>query len=349
MTKTAVVLYNLGGPNNLDAVRPFLFNLFNDPAIIRLPTPARWVLAKLISKRREVTAKKIYEKIGNKSPILEETRKQAVALQNELKVVGNFKVFVAMRYWHPFLEECLNQVQKFSPDHIVLLPLYPQFSTTTTNSFLAQWEKAIERNNLSIPTSSVCCYPSEPGFVEAVVNSVKRGLKKVEQGPQGFRVLFSAHGIPKKFVKTGDPYQLHVEQSVASIVKELEIDGLDYVICYQSRVGPIQWLKPYTDQVIIKAAKEKKALLIVPVAFVSEHSETLVELDIDYALLAKNYGAPIYERVPTVGITRAYIKGLSRMVLGAKTHHRIFPYGFKRVCPKTSSGCPYTDNSRGFK
>jgi len=321
--------------------------LFNDPAIIRLPTPARWLLAKLLSKRREPTAKNIYKKIGNKSPILEETLSQAAALQAELKTGGNFKVFVAMRYWHPFLEECILEVKAFSPDHIVLLPLFPQFSTTTTNSFLAQWAKSIERMGLCVPTSSICCYPCEPGFVEAIVNSIKLGIEKVKHGPQGFKVLFSAHGIPIKFIKSGDPYQLHVEQTVTCILKELDVDSLDFVICYQSRVGPVEWLKPYTDQVVIEAAKNKKALLMVPVAFVSEHSETLVELDIEYAALAKNNGAPIYERVPTVGIKRPYIKGLARMVLSAKRHHQLFPYGFKRICPEMFSGCPYTGNRRG--
>ncbi len=347
MTKTAVVLYNLGGPNSLDAVRPFLFNLFNDPAIIRLPTPARWILAKFLSKRREPTAKKIYGLIGNKSPILDQTQKQAAALEVELKAEGNFKVFVAMRYWHPFLEECLTQIQQFEPDHILLLPLYPQFSTTTTNSFLTEWKKVEEKTGLAIPTSSVCCYPCESGFVKAVVSNIKLGLKKVRQGSQGFKVLFSAHGIPTKFVRSGDPYQLHVEQTVASVVKELNIKGLDYIICYQSRVGPVEWLKPYTDQVIIKAAKEKKALLVVPIAFVSEHSETLVELDIEYAALARKNGAPIYERAPTVGTTKSYIKGLARMVLSAKPYHLVFPCGFKKNCPKMFSGCPYLDIPRG--
>ncbi len=343
--KTAVVLYNLGGPDGPNAVKPFLFNLFNDPAIMRQPSPVRWLLAKLISSRRAPVARAIYAEIGGGSPILPETQKQADALQARL---GNdeYRVFVTMRYWHPFAEECASDVASWGADKVVLLPLYPQFSTTTTGSFLTVWKKAAAEAGIDAPTSSVCCYPDESGFIEAVAGLTAPAIEKaISSGP--VRVLFSAHGIPKKFVSDGDPYQSHVEKAVSAIVRKLAIPDLDYLICYQSRVGPVEWLKPYTDGAIIDAAKDGKAIVVVPVAFVSEHSETLVELDIEYGKLAADHKAKAYVRVPTVSAQEAYIEGLARLVHEDEGSSGIRPHGGTRICVSESIDCPCGNGPEG--
>ncbi len=312
--KTAVVLFNLGGPDSLPAVQPFLFNLFNDPAIIRLPNPFRWLVAKLISTRRAPVAQEIYAKMGGRSPILPQTEAQARALE---KVLGDgFRVFIAMRYWHPFSDQTAKAVKDWGADRVVLLPLYPQFSTTTTASSLQDWARAAKAAGVSVPTASIGCYSDEAGFVAAQTELLRQALPAAEAKGQ-VRILFSAHGLPKKVVTDGDPYQMQVERSVAAILKLLNRPELDNRICYQSRVGPLEWIGPATDTEITQAAKDGRSIVVVPVAFVSEHSETLVELDIEYAELAQHNGAASYIRVPTVGSEPDFIAGLAGLVRGA--------------------------------
>lgn len=337
--KTAVVLYNLGGPDGPAAVQPFLFNLFNDPAILRQPAPIRWLLAKLISTRRAPVAQKIYDELGGGSPILGETKKQAEALSAALGDTDSFRVFIAMRYWHPFAGECAADVAAWQPDRVILLPLYPQFSTTTTESFLKIWPAAAQKAGLAAETVSLCCYPAEDGFIAAIADLAAPAIEEAKKSGTP-RVLFSAHGIPKKFVADGDPYQAHVERTVAAVVERLAIRDLDYLICYQSRVGPVEWLKPYTDHAITEAATEGRPIVVVPVAFVSEHSETLVELDIEYKKLATDLSAPAYIRVPTVSAAPAYIEGLAAMVAEAGSRTGIFPQGGLCVCPASAGACP---------
>jgi ferrochelatase len=313
--KTAVVLFNLGGPDSLAAVQPFLFNLFNDPAIIRLPGPFRWLLAKLISSRRAPVAAGIYEKMGGRSPILPQTEAQAAALQATLG--GDHRVFIAMRYWHPFADETARAVKAWGAERVVLLPLYPQFSTTTTASSFADWQRAAEAAGLTVPTAAIGCYSDEPGFVAAQTALLQERLPDAEaRGP--VRILFSAHGLPKKVVTDGDPYQMQVERSVAAILQRLNRPDLDSRICYQSRVGPLEWIGPATDAEIAQAAKDGRSIVVVPVAFVSEHSETLVELDIEYAELAHHNGARGYTRIATVGAQPDFIAGLARLVRTAR-------------------------------
>jgi len=309
--KKAVILFNLGGPDNLDAVEPFLFNLFNDKNIITAPNPMRYFLAKLISKKRAPVAQEIYKQIGNKSPILEETEKQAKALELALNTdeKTQWKVFIAMRYWKPFALETAVKVKAFAPDEIVLLPLYPQFSTTTSKSSMDDWIKTTEEHNLSTLTKTICSYHNDEDFVTAHAEKIRQPYDTaVKLGKT--RILFSAHGLPEKIIKKGDPYQKHVEETVANIVAKLAINGLDYKICYQSRVGPLKWIGPSTDNEIKAAGSEGINLLVVPVAFVSEHSETLVELDIEYAHLAKEHGVKNYLRVPALGDDKHFIKTL---------------------------------------
>ncbi len=340
--KVAVVLYNLGGPDAPEDVQPFLFNLFNDPIIIDAPGPIRWLIAKLISNRRAPVARKIYEHIGGKSPLLENTRAQAEALDAALAVSKNdkYRTFVAMRYWYPMAADVARDVKAYAPDQIVLLPLYPQFSTTTVGSFLRVWQQAAWSNDLNCPTKSVCCYPTEPGFIAATAASVRAALKNVNRDV-GVRVLFSAHGLPKKIVAAGDPYQWQVEKTAKAVVDMLGIGGLDWLNCYQSRVGPLEWIGPSTEDEIRRAGAEGLAVVIVPLAFVSEHSETLVELDIEYRRVGDTAGVAGYHRTATVGIAALFIAGLARLVLMALSDAPSPCSGSgSRNCPNEWSHCP---------
>jgi protoporphyrin/coproporphyrin ferrochelatase len=310
--KVAIILFNLGGPDSLDAVQPFLRNLFSDPAIISLPAWLRLPLARFIARRRGPKARGIYQQIGGGSPILGQTEAQARALEEALSA-GNaheWRGYVCMRYWHPLTEAVVRSVKRFAPDRIVLLPLYPQFSTTTTASSIKAWNEAA---SFKVPTAAIESYPTERGFIAASVELVKQGLTEAGPGPK--RVLFSAHGLPEKVIRAGDPYQRQVEETAAAIASQL--GGIDYTVCYQSRVGPLKWIGPPTPSEIERAARDKVGAVLYPLSFVSEHSETLVELDIDYRRLAAEAGVPTYVRVPTVGTHPLFIQGLANLVRAA--------------------------------
>lgn len=335
--RVAVVLFNLGGPDRLDAVRPFLFNLFSDPAILRYRQPLRWALAQAISRRRTRTAREIYRRLGGASPLLAETEAQARALEDELDDAG-LRVFVAMRYWHPLIEETLRAVSGFRPKKVVLLPLYPQFSSTTTASSFREWDRAA-RGILDAATARICCYPGNPGFAAASAARIAEILRGWD-GPVP-EILFSAHGVPKAFIEAGDPYEAQVRRSVAAIRAALDRPDLDHTICYQSRVGPLEWIGPYTDREIERAGGEGRALIVVPVAFVSEHSETLIELDRDYRELALGCGVPRYERSAAVGTDPAFIGGLAGLVRRAmRSDDPVLPGGCARTCPVEARDCP---------
>lgn len=309
MTKTAVVLFNLGGPDSLDAVEPFLFNLFNDPAIIGAPRLIRTLLARFISKKRGPVAREIYAQIGGKSPLVEETAKQAAAL--EAMLGADHKVFVAMRYWHPFAAQALAEAKAWGAEKVVLLPLYPQFSTTTSRSSLREWRKLAA--GWQVPTEAVCCYPDEPGLVSAIAQLVLTGYAQAAQSGKP-RILFSAHGLPQSVVDKGDPYPKHVEQTARAVIGALGMPDVDWALCYQSRVGPMKWIGPSTEAELDRAGEDGVPVVVVPIAFVSEHSETLVELDIEYRHRAETLGIPAYVRVPAVGHHPDFIAGLSRLV-----------------------------------
>lgn len=339
--RVAVVLFNLGGPDAPEAVRPFLFNLFADPAIIRLPNPFRFLIASLISGRRAKPAAAIYAQIGGKSPLLDNTEAQAQALERQLaESGGESRVFIAMRYWHPMSAETAAKVKDYAPDLVVLLPLYPQFSTTTTASSFKAWDEAAKTVGLNVPTKRLCCYPTQAGFIDAVADQI-RPLYEAASAHGTPRVLFSAHGLPKKVVSGGDPYQWQCERTAESIAAALGVDHLDWVNCYQSRVGPMEWIGPSTDAEIKRAGQDGVPILIVPMAFVSEHSETLVEIEIEYRHLAKECGVPHFTRVPTVGTNPIFISGLAGLVqqtLAAKTP--LCSHSGGRICPSNFSGCP---------
>ena len=315
MSRCALVLFNLGGPDRLASVRPFLFNLFSDPAIVNLPFVVRWFLAQLISRRRAPVARDIYRQLGGASPLLSETQAQAQALAHELG--KDWRVFVAMRYWHPFSDETGRNVKEYAPDKIVLLPLYPQYSVTTTGSSLSEWRRVSSAIGLHQPTAIIGCYPTASGFIGAHARLLQEALSAEEFDGRRARILFSAHGLPKKVISSGDPYQWQVEETALAVIRELATETLDWRVCYQSRVGPLEWIGPSTDSEIVKAGMEGKSVIVVPIAFVSEHSETLVELDIEYRRLAKDAGVPFYHRVPALGVTPEFIKGLAKMVLNA--------------------------------
>jgi len=339
--KTAVVLFNLGGPDGPEAIQPFLFNLFNDPAIIGLPGPFRWLVAKLLAKRRAPVAREIYGHLGGGSPLLALTREQAAALEAELDVSGSdeYRVFVAMRYWRPFAHETAAEVEAFGPDRIVLLPLYPQFSTTTTGSSIADWRRAATKRGLAAETRAICCYPLADGWIAAQADLLKRKL--AEAGDARPRVLFSAHGLPKKVVDRGDPYQWQVERTAEKLAGAAGLDREDWRVCYQSRVGPLEWLAPSLDEELARAAADGTGVAVLPIAFVSEHSETLVELDMEYAGRARELKLPGYLRVPAVGSHPEFISALAHQVLSvAQRSDGPAPADGVRLCPEDWRKCP---------
>lgn len=335
--RVAVVLFNLGGPDGPDDVRPFLRNLFRDPAIIGLPGLLREPLAWLIARRRAPEAAKNYALMGGGSPLLAATEKQARALETALKKqqpADEFRCFIAMRYWTPFVADAVQAVRDWGTDETVLLPLYPQFSTTTTGSSLAEW-----RRRGGGAAKTVCCYPLHAGFIAAHAALIRETWEKAGR-PANARLLFSAHGLPEKVIRGGDPYQWQVEETakaIAALLPELA----DHEICYQSRVGPLKWIGPATDESIIRAARAGKHIILSPVAFVSEHIETLVELDTEYAGLAREHGAPGYHRAPALGTDPGFIAALASAAAAALSGPAIGAQpGGARLCPAAWRRCP---------
>jgi protoporphyrin/coproporphyrin ferrochelatase len=338
--KKAVILFNLGGPDKLENVEPFLFNLFNDQAILNLPSILRYPLAKLISNRRAPIAKKIYEELGGSSPILKLTEEQSKALELKLNKDdenSEYRCFIVMRCWHPRAEEVVNDVKNFHPDEIILMPLYPQYSAATTGSSIKEWKDICKKNNLNIKTSTICCYPTDENFVQAHKKEIVKKIFNLEN----FKLIFSAHGLPEKNIKKGDPYQWQVEQSVNKIIESLNIENLDWILSYQSRVGPLTWIGPSTENIIVENSKLGKHIVLVPIAFVSEHSETLVELDIEYKELADKNGCKNYTRVPALGTNESYIKAMSNLIINKQDYNfngQLFPP--KIQCPNQFIKCP---------
>jgi len=332
--KIAVVLMNLGGPVGPESIRPFLESLFGDPAILPLPGPLRRPLAWILASARLRTAKAHYALIGGGSPLLEETMSQAIALKTELLMLldaADVEVFIAMRHAPPSTGATAIDVSEFEPDHVVLLPLYPQFSTTTTASSLSAWQAMYTGPGENHP---ICCWYDNPGLVEAHAELIDRTWKAA--GSPKVRLLFSAHGLPKSVIEGGDPYQWQVEATSARVGEYLG-SSWDWQVCYQSRVGPMKWLAPSTPQAIAQAAEDGVGVLIDPIAFVSEHVETLVELDYDYRRLAGKLGVRPYLRVPAVGTSATLIAGLARAVVAALGRHVEGPDGV--FCPTRFGRC----------
>jgi protoporphyrin/coproporphyrin ferrochelatase len=357
MRRVAVVLFNLGGPDSPEAVRPFLENLFTDPAILRVPNFVRPWLGRFIAARRTKAASENYAILGGRSPLLELTEEQGRALEAALNAAGTgeeeHRCFVAMRYWHPFSDEAARAVRDWGATEVVLLPLYPQFSTTTTGSSIVAWDEAARAIGLRLPTTTVCCWHSDGGFAAATAALVReardKALAELRPGT-GLRVLFSAHGLPESIVKRGDPYQWQVERTVTSVVEALGVVGLDHQVCYQSRVTPQRWIGPSTEEALEKAAADKVAALVCPIAFVSEHSETLVELDVEYREAAHKLGVPGYFRVPTQNSDAAFIASLAALVRRARGGGRaLCSFAGARQCPRGHGDCPHARASAAGK
>jgi ferrochelatase len=343
--RLAVVLFNLGGPDTLESVQPFLFNLFNDKAIFNLPRPFRGWLAAFVAKRRAPIASEIYRQLGGGSPLLANTVAQADALHAALGGGPDTRVFIAMRYWHPFTAQTAADVQDWRPDEIILLPLYPQFSTTTAASSLGAWRDAAKSLGLKVPARTICCYPTAPGFIAAMAEAIAPALDQAAAHGTP-RLLLSAHGLPEKVVANGDPYQYQCEQTAQAIVAAIaerrsDYADLDWSVCYQSRVGPLKWIQPSTDEEIRRAGQDRAPVVIAPIAFVSEHSETLVEIEIEYRALAAEAGVPCFVRVPAAATAPAFIDALARLVRRAQTDGSALISGCGgRFCPPVFKGCP---------
>jgi protoporphyrin/coproporphyrin ferrochelatase len=338
MKRRAVVLFNLGGPDSPKAVRPFLFNLFRDPAIITLPAVARYPLAALISTTRTRRATANYAIMGGRSPLLPETKAQAMALQAELDRNSpdvDTRVFVAMRYWRPLVQDAARDVAAFAPDEVVLLPLYPQYSTTTTGSSVKEWTRVYPGPGR---TRTVCCYPNTPGLVAAHAAEIRKVWDAAGR-PESVRLLFSAHGLPQQVVDGGDPYEAQIRATATAIAAKLpELE--DWQVSFQSRVGRLRWLEPSTESAIRQAGSDRKGVLISPIAFVSEHVETLVELDHEYANLAKSLGVAPFLRARTPGVSPTFVADLAQAV-GAATEAAA-PFGAWR-CPAEHGKCPHRE------
>jgi ferrochelatase len=335
--KTAVVLFNLGGPDRPEAVKPFRVKLFSDPAIIRAPFFIRFWLARLIAAASAKTAVRNYALLGGKSPLLALTQRQATALEH---VLGEeYKCFIAMRYWHPFACATAREVNAWNPDRIVLLPLYPQFSTTTTGSALSDWRAAAARIGLAKTTTTLCCWYDDAAYLTAMAALVDESIAQARAAhPDGkIRLLFSAHGLPARIVKAGDPYQMQVEATAAGVMARLRDQAVEHLVCYQSRATPQQWLEPSTAAAITQAGRDGVAVVVVPIAFVSDHIETLVELDIENRHLAEQAGVPGYFRARVANDDPGFIAALAGLV------HRATMPGLHRegaICAPAYKDCP---------
>ncbi len=354
--KIAVVLFQLGGPDSLDAVEPFLYNLFRDPDIINFPGAfvARRPLAKFISARRHTKVAEHYREIGGKSPILELTNAQAAALESELNKTLPARVFVAMRYWHPLTEEVIAELKKERISRIILLPLYPQFCKATTVSSMKEWNRQCRIHHYQdVATLSICCYHNHPSYIEAIVDNIDKSYANFSDiHPHEIDLIFSAHGVPVSIVKEGDPYQRQIEETV-KLVCERGGWLSPHTLCYQSKVGPAQWLRPSLDDTLrILAFKKRRHVLVIPIAFLTEHIETLHEINIEARAEAAKLGFKRFEMMPALNDHPKFIKCLADLVIKKSSGAAIdlpscktlFQAGPGRAAP---SGCPYwTEGSR---
>uniref|UniRef100_A0A0D6QTR4 Ferrochelatase n=1 Tax=Araucaria cunninghamii TaxID=56994 RepID=A0A0D6QTR4_ARACU len=323
--KVGVLLLNLGGPDTLKDVQPFLYNLFADPDIIRLPRLFRFLqrpLAKFISVLRAPKSREGYAAIGGGSPLRKMTIEQADALclALEAKKVPA-KVYVGMRYWYPFTEEAIEQIKKDQITKLVVLPLYPQFSVSTSGSSIRILQRIFRGDDylVRLKYAIIASWYERKGYVKAMASLIEKELQNFAN-PEKAMIFFSAHGVPVTYVEDGDPYKTQMEECVSLIMKELKERGVhnDHILAYQSRVGPVEWLKPYTDETIIQLGqKGVKSLLAVPVSFVSEHIETLEEIDMEYKELALESGIENWGRVPALGCDPAFISDLADAVIEA--------------------------------
>jgi protoporphyrin/coproporphyrin ferrochelatase len=321
MGRVGVLLLNLGGPDKLEDVRPFLYNLFSDPEIIRLPFP--WLqspLAWFISTARSKRSQDNYKLIGGGSPLRRITEEQGQALRAQLQHNGqDVSVYIGMRYWHPFTEEAIAQIKRDGVDRLVILPLYPQFSISTSGSSFRLLESlwAADPHLQQINYTLVTSWYERPGYLQAMADLIAQELDKLPH-PQDAHIFFSAHGVPVSYVEeAGDPYQREIEECTALIMRTLNRPN-GHTLAYQSRVGPVEWLQPYTEDAIQElAAKQVNTLVVVPISFVSEHIETLQEIDMEYREIAEAAGIHDFQRVPALNVHPIFIRDLADLVADA--------------------------------
>ncbi|HTM50312.1 MAG TPA: ferrochelatase [Bryobacteraceae bacterium] len=313
--KTGVVLFQLGGPDSLESIEPFLYNLFCDPDIIDFPFArlARKPLAKLISTSRAKHVAHHYSEIGGKSPILENTRRQAEALERELRQKMDVRVTVAMRYWHPMTTAAIAEMAEYAPEELVLLPLYPQYSKTTTGSSVNEWNRCFEPNGWRPGVRLIENFYEDPAYLDSVVSAVNACFKEGDD-PADFDMVFSAHSVPVAVIEAGDPYQRQIEHTVDLVWRRGGWPARRHT-CYQSKVGASKWLRPSMHETVKNlAAAGSKHVLVVPISFVSDHVETLHEIDIEHREQAKSLGIEDYRMMPGLNDSPAFIRALAGLV-----------------------------------
>ncbi len=318
-----VVLLNLGGPDSLQAVRPFLYNLFSDRDIIRLgpafvQVPAAWLISRLNSKKTE----EMYRLIGAKSPILDITKAQADALEKALNgsvstVEGSrFRVFIGMRYWHPYIKDAIRQISEYGIRQLIALSLYPHYSKATTGSTINEFKRQIKDRGLSV--RYIDKWYDFPAYTDSLAELISQGVAEFKGN--NFHILYSAHGLPESLIRSGDPYLDHIKSTVEKVNRRLSsapynIAGVQWHLSFQSKVGSVKWLQPSTEETIVKLALSGcKNLFVVPVSFVSDHIETLYEIDILYRAIARKYGVHL-KRCEALNTSEKFIKALKELVM----------------------------------
>ena len=315
--KVGVLLFNLGGPETLRDVKPFLYRLFSDPEIIHVKfSPLRKAIAYVIATLRRKTSEGYYSQIGGGSPLRRLTEEQASALANELKRRGrDVETFVGMCTWHPFLFEAVDKIDEANIDSLVILPLFPQYSVTTTGSGFAVLRQLIDKHPQfkRLDVQWICSWADQPTYIESFVQAIQRELGKFIN-PEKVHLLFSAHSIPESYVRNGDPYLEQTKETVELIMDRLGRQN-PYQLSFQSKIGPVKWLEPFTSDVIVKLGKQGvDDVLVIPVSFVSEHIETLYELDILFRKVAADAGVENFRRVPALNSDPVFIRALADIV-----------------------------------
>ena len=302
----AILLLNLGGPDTISAIRPFLLNLFSDRSIIKLPLQPMTARIIARSRARKVAAR--YLAIGGGSPILKLTREQAQKLEEALKKTGkDCRVYVGMSYWHPFIREAVEQIEKDGFKQVIALSMFPHYSGATTGSCLMELENVLKKSKSDLKVAAIQSWYDDKGYIDALAASVEEGLARFSESPM---VLFSAHALPQDFVDRGDPYPKHLDSTIQSVLDR--IGPVKWSLSFQSRSGPVKWMEPQTDNVIKEMGESGvKNLLVVPISFVSDHIETLYEIDIQYKKLALDHGVEKFERSPSLNSSSLFIEALA--------------------------------------
>jgi len=315
--RVGVLLFNLGGPETLRDVKPFLYRLFSDPEIIHVKfSPLRKAIAYTIATLRRKTSESYYSQIGGGSPLRRLTEEQASALADEIKRRGrDVETFVGMCTWHPFLFEAVNKIDEANIDSLVILPLFPQYSVTTTGSGFAVLRQLIDKHPQfkKLDVQWICSWADHPAYIESFAQAIQRELGKFTD-TEKVHLLFSAHSIPESYVRNGDPYLEQTKETVELIMDRLGRRN-PYRLSFQSKIGPIKWLEPFTNDVIVELGKQGvDDVLVIPVSFVSEHIETLYELDILFRKVAADAGVENFRRVPALNSDPTFIRALADIV-----------------------------------